>query len=322
MTKVSIVVPIYNIEKYLRRCLDSLVNQTYCNLEILCVNDGSKDGSQDIVDEYAEKYSYLKGYIKKNGGLSDARNFAIPLCTGDYIMFVDSDDWLDTTAIEKMAAVAEKYHADIVSCNMEYVYESRRESGFAEDHFEPGNPQENNDLIFINNSACNKLFKKELLNDFHFPVGMWYEDLASVPGLLAKSEMIAMVDEPLYKYFQRMNSISNHISPNEKVFDIYQAIEMAKEEILNMDAYRDSVYIRRKFSEQYIIHGADLTTLRIVRFDSEIDEYLKKNRDYLNKCYPKWYRNHLVREMGFKKHVLFFLLKHRCTKVIKWLLRG
>src|SRR5574344_2022066 len=102
MIKVSVIVPVYNVEKYLPKCLDSLVNQTLQDIEIIVVNDGTKDNSQKIIDKYAKKYKNIKSYIKENGGLSDARNYGVAKANGEYISFIDSDDYIDKKMLEKM----------------------------------------------------------------------------------------------------------------------------------------------------------------------------------------------------------------------------
>ncbi|HEX7869299.1 MAG TPA: glycosyltransferase family 2 protein, partial [Chryseobacterium sp.] len=123
-SKVSVIVPVYNVENYLAKCLDSLVNQTYQNLEILVVNDGSKDGSEEIIKQYSEQYSdKIKAFTKENGGLSDARNFGIDRATGDYFGFVDSDDYVAETMFEEMLGLTEKYDAEMVICNIQKVDE-------------------------------------------------------------------------------------------------------------------------------------------------------------------------------------------------------
>lgn len=318
MKKVSIIVPIYNVEKYLRKCLDSLVNQTYQNVEILCINDGSKDNSQLIIDEYENKYPNIHGYIKENGGLSDARNYGIDKASGEYLMFVDSDDYLRNDAIELLMKKADKENSDIVVCDLDYVYEDGTIKKAYQYEFESGSPKENNDLIFITNSACDKLFKKDLFDDYRFPKGMWYEDLASIPTILSKANKISKLDEELYMYFQRQGSIVH--KRDDRIFDIYKAINKVKEEILSFKEYQGKQNIIDKFNDYYIIHGADLTTLRISNFDSKRNEYLKRNAELLEKYYPNWYSNHLIKEMGFKKHILFFLLKKRYTKLLLRLL--
>lgn len=134
-SKISIIVPVYNVEKYLNKCLDSLVNQTYKNIEIICVNDGSTDNSLDILNEYANKDERVIVVNKKNGGISDARNVGIVKVTGEYMMFVDSDDWIDLEICEKSLDVMIKYSVDVVMCSYirEYAGKSLPKIIFNED---------------------------------------------------------------------------------------------------------------------------------------------------------------------------------------------
>ena len=321
MIKVSIIVPIYNVEKYLSRCLDSLLVQSYQNIEVLCINDGTEDHSQQIVDIYVKDHPhFFKSYIKENGGLSDARNYGLKKAKGDYVMFVDGDDYLKADAVRLMIDRIAETGADVVSCGMEYVYDDGSPSTYLEENFEAASPKEKKKMIFINNSACNKIFKKSLFDDYSFPKGMWYEDLATIPTVLARADMIACVKEPLYKYYQRVNSISHKVNPDERVFDIYKAIAKITGEILSMEEYKDSKYVKRRLRELYIIHGADLTTLRIVQFFYQREEYLRRNIEYLDRYYADWYDDGMVRKMGFKKRVLFFLLKHQQYALVEKLL--
>ena len=122
MVKVSVIVPVYNVYDYLGKCLDSLVNQTLKDIEIIVVNDGSPDNSEEIIDIYKKKYKCIKAYKKENGGLSDARNYGIKRAQGEYIAFIDSDDYVDTQMLEKMYQKAKKDNLDIVVCDVYNVY--------------------------------------------------------------------------------------------------------------------------------------------------------------------------------------------------------
>lgn len=124
MPKVSIIIPIYNVEKYLRNCFDSVLNQKFKDIEVLAINDGSPDSSQEIVDEYAAKYDFIKSYIKENGGQSDARNFGLTKASGEYVFFLDADDWLDENALEIMYNRAKNDDSDIVICDFEKMYDN------------------------------------------------------------------------------------------------------------------------------------------------------------------------------------------------------
>lgn len=301
--KVSIVVPVYNVENYLRRCLDSLVHQTLDRFEIIVVNDGSKDGSQAIIDTYVRDYPDLViSLIKANGGLSDARNFAIPYIRSEYVAFIDSDDWVDLTMMEKLYDKAQMTQSDIAVCDMEYVYEDGHLGFSSGGDFLVVDTEENPDIITINNSACNKLYRTELFRDIRFVKGIWYEDLATIPKLISITERLCKVDEPLYKYFQRWNSIVH--SENPKVFDIYTALESVNRYLIDAETY--PTY--RKYIERLIvIHCADLTTIRIKDFKKNRIQYLKENMEKLSGIYPHWYWNPVVWKTSPKKWIVFTL---------------
>ena len=125
--KVSVIVPVYNVEKYLAKCLDSLINQEFFNYEIIVVNDGSTDNSQEIIEEYAKRYDIIKDVFKKNGGLSSARNYGLEKASGKYITFVDSDDYVDENMYLKMYEKAKSGNFDIVTSDINYVYNDRVE---------------------------------------------------------------------------------------------------------------------------------------------------------------------------------------------------
>ena len=122
MVKVSVIVPVYNVEKYLERCLLSLVNQSLQDIEIIVVNDGSPDNSQTIIDKFASEYKNVKSYIKENGGLSDARNYGTKKAVGEYIAFVDSDDYVSEQMYEQMYQKAKEGDFDLVVCDLNYIY--------------------------------------------------------------------------------------------------------------------------------------------------------------------------------------------------------
>ena len=172
-SKVSVIVPVYNVEKYLSKCLDSLISQSHENLEILVINDGSTDHSEEIIRGYTQKYpDRIKAFQKENGGLSDARNFGVDRATGDYIGFVDSDDYVSPAMFEEMAVLAEKHAAEMVICNVLKVDE--RGNILQKLIQVPEMPEkidlESNFSVFsdISYFACNKLFKKSLFSEKRF----------------------------------------------------------------------------------------------------------------------------------------------------------
>ncbi|REC48340.1 glycosyltransferase family 2 protein [Chryseobacterium pennipullorum] len=227
-SKVSIIVPVYNVENYLAKCLDSLVGQSLRNIEIIVVNDGSKDRSEEIMNGYAQKYPHkIKAFTKENGGLSDARNFGIDQAGGEYIGFVDSDDYVTETMFEEMVLLAEKYHSKMVVCNIQKVDENGMvtqkltqiphmpEKIELEEHFSVFS-----DLSYF---ACNKLFKKELFNQKRFKKGAHFEDIQLIPQLLLECDVIAQTQNFHYQYLERTDSITK--THTERGLDILKAVQ-------------------------------------------------------------------------------------------------
>lgn len=219
MIKVSVIVPVYNVEKYIEKCLTSVVKQTLKNIEIIVVNDGSPDNSQAIIDKFVKKYpKKIISLKKKNGGLSSARNFGLKHCSGEYITFLDSDDYLDITALEKMYSKAKTNDFDIVACDLEYIYETHTKNvscNLTKDLL--NKEQVKQCMTYIYPAACNKLYKRELIEDLKFKEKVWYEDVEFIHRLLPLTNSIAVIKEPLYKYLQRENAITSTF--NDKIFD-------------------------------------------------------------------------------------------------------
>ena len=225
---ISIIVPVYNVENYLAKCLDSLVNQTCQNIEILVVNDGSKDSSERIIQDYAQKFpEKIKAFTKENGGLSDARNFGIDHATGDYIGFVDSDDYVTEMMFEEMLNLALKHQAEMVICNIQKVDEHGNVTQILTQI--PNMPEkidlETHFSVFSDLSyfACNKLFKKELFKDKRFKKGVHYEDIQLIPQLLLECKTLAQTQNFHYQYLERTDSISK--THTEKGLDILNAVK-------------------------------------------------------------------------------------------------
>lgn len=232
-SRISIIVPVYNVENYLTKCLDSLVNQSYRNIEVLVVDDGSKDKSAEIIKSFALKYpEKIKAFTKENGGLSDARNFGIERATGDYIGFVDSDDYVTETMFEEMLLLAEKHQAKMVICNIQKVDENgqvtqkltqlpnMQEKINLEDHFSVFS-----DISYF---ACNKLFRKELFEHKRFKKGVHFEDIQLIPQLLLECESIAQTQSFHYQYLERTDSITK--THTEKGLDILKAVQDVENE--------------------------------------------------------------------------------------------
>lgn len=216
MIKVSVIVPVYNVYDYLRKCLDSLAKQTLKEIEIIIVNDGSLDDSQSIIDEYTNKYENMVSYVKKNGGLSDARNYGIKKAHGEYIAFLDSDDYVDDDMYEKMYQKAKLGNFDMVVCNLKYVYNDKIVLAYS--NIENDTTDIKKTMLNIYPAAWNKLFKRKLFNNgLEFKKNVWFEDVEFIYRLLPYIKSIGVVHEHLINYVQRSNSITTTV--NEKIYD-------------------------------------------------------------------------------------------------------
>jgi len=211
MMKVSIIVPVYNVEKYLEKCLDSIVNQTLKDIEIIVVNDGTKDNSQEIIDKYVKKYpKKVKGYIKENGGLSSARNYGLKYANGEYIAFVDSDDYVELDMFEKMYNKAISSNFDIVACDLFYVYDDKKVEAFSNINNDIFTKEEiKRSMINIYPAAWNKIYKKDLFkHKIYFKDRVWFEDVEFLYRLISKVNSIGVVHEKFYNYVQRADAIT------------------------------------------------------------------------------------------------------------------
>lgn len=225
--KISVIVPVYNTAAYLPKCLDSILNQTFGDFELLVINDGSKDNSQQIIDQYVEKDSRTVSIIKENGGLSDARNKGLDLAKGEFIAFIDSDDYIDPTMFEEMIELAEKHQSEIVFCDLVKVDENGNQFRDL-----PQSPQLPDKIELIDDLtifgemscfACNKLFKRSLFDTHRFQKGIHFEDIELIPKLVLDSTIISKINQPFYKYFERQDSITK--THTRKGLDMFIAVE-------------------------------------------------------------------------------------------------
>ena len=290
--KLSIIVPIYNMEKYLERCIESLIVQDVEDMEILLINDGSTDGSKNIINRYTEKYSFVKGYEKPNGGLSDARNYGIEKAAGEYIAFVDSDDYVAQNMYKTMLKKAYRQNYDIVVCDFEEIYP---------DHVRRGSSRIEKDLVSresvkkhmcdIYPSAWNKIYRRGLFSDVKFKKNVWFEDVEMLYRILPLVGSIGTVHQPFYKYVQREGSISNSKDP--RIFhyiDNWNGI---------LDFYKSSGIFQEYYKE------LEYSYVRYL-FATFIMSALKFNR----KMYDKAVRDAIVNVRknfpGYRKNVYFY----------------
>lgn len=303
--KVSIIVPIYNAEKYLNRCIDSILNQTLKDIEVILVNDGSRDKSLEIMQNYQKEYpNIIKLITIENSGAANARNVGITLAQGEYVGFVDSDDYVDINMYEKMYKKAKKENSEMV-VSAYFIQKGDKKTSRQKGHLEQYNQNVlENPNIFIYGVPYlwNKIFKKDLIetNDIKFGKLRIFEDLEFVYKLYIKANKISKVDEELY-YYVKDNEQSLTARFNSKFLDIIPAIKHLKQYYIENNCYEiledrviytalKHIYIRCKMNVQF----KDLK----LKFD-----YINKVFEFLNQEFPNW-----------KTHKFYFDIKNKNQK--------
>lgn len=294
---ISVIIPVYGVEKYIAQCLDSIINQTYKNLEVIVVNDGTKDRSAEIAKEYATKDSRIKVYDFQNGGLSVARNRGLEIATGDYISYIDSDDWLDTKMYETLLEAAMKNDADMVKCG---IIET---NGVAEEKITF------KDVKIINNDqhkafknyfkgilwtlAWNGLYKKELAKKVKFPDNVVHEDnYSSGMFLYLAKKVIAM---PFCLNYYRVNDAGISKGGVKKPLDKILAIIKLKQDLLKLGFADKKLDWKLSVEFYHFVRGWNDDLYRVVAMKKDLYEYVMSNLDTRRKLSFWW--------MGRKKKV-------------------
>ena len=307
MIKYSIIVPVYNVEKYLGKCLNSLVNQKNDNYEIIIVNDGSTDNSQKIIDVYEKKYPKLiKSFEKENGGLSSARNYGIDNSNGKYLLFVDSDDYVSDNYLEVLDDSVNINNPDILVFNYNVVngiYFKQKESYFDDiknlkKRYLTGNP-----------SAWNKLVKKDIIikNNIRFMENVYYEDLATIPSLVCYTSNIYFIDDYLYYYVIRDDSITNKKNFNTKMDNIFEVLDNNYKLLINE--------FKEEVEYLYIEHLLRYASLRYLEYKKF--EQIDKINNIIKENFPKWYKNiYYKKNYDIKKKIMCHLIYKKQFKLI------
>lgn len=225
MKKISVVIPVYNVEKYLSECLDSVINQTYKDLQIILVDDGSTDFSGKICDVYAEKDNRITVVHQKNAGAGAAKNTGLELIDGDYFSIIDSDDYIELDMYEKMVNSLEKYNADIVQCLFRNVYVN--DSFDRKYKIKSNYPKVLTSKRFLKEYLYdwkyaifwNKLFKSSLLKEIRFPVGRKIDDEFFTYKLVCNAKKVVNIDNMLYNYRMRKTSVMNENNSDRLIYD-------------------------------------------------------------------------------------------------------
>lgn len=310
MDLISIIVPIYNVEVYLKKCIDSLINQTYSNIEIILVDDGSTDSSPIICDKYSIKDYRIKAIHKKNGGLSDARNKGIEIAAGKYIMFVDSDDFIMPTMVEKMHYEIQKNSSKLIMCNFEYVNQEGKPILCKENILLKSEVWSKDEFwihYFSGQAAVcvvawNKLYKREWFDKLRYNVGKYNEDEFIIKNIIDKSSGIKCIPEKLYCYTQRPDSIMGTFS--------LRRLDAAEAYIKRGNLFLNENKVA--FAEQIITLAVELMIEGYLKLDLNKKD-VKKRYTFLRKklkhIYLKMQKNKL--SLHFRLNTAVFLINER-----------
>ena len=314
MVKVSVIVPVYNVEDYVVKCIDSIVKQTLNEIEIIIVNDGTKDNSIKLIEKNFDD-KRIKIFNKENGGLASARNYGVKKAVGKYLFFVDSDDFIEKECLADMYNAAEKNKVNLVICDY-YKY------------FENGNKKHIPIIPFYekNNKKCSvtsmpgavcKLINRELFinNNIEFLEKHYFEDNAIMPYLCALCNDFVYINKPYYYYLQRDGSILNGKNYNKKWEDIFASLTNLYDKFKDkkiIDEYKDEleyIYI------EYLLHAANL---KFIDYE-EGQKNIKKISDVMKQKFPKWRNNYYYKKHTTKYKIMVNLFYYNQIKLIKLL---
>ena len=286
--KISVIVPVYNVEQYLERCVDSIINQTYTNLEIILVNDGSTDNSGKLCDELAKKDERIRVIHKENGGLSDARNRGIDEAESDLVGFIDSDDYIDSDMYEVLLKNLNNTDADLSMCALYDVYNNTPEAQVTnKETWELSSEQAIKMVMeakILSVTAVNKLYRKSLFTDLKFEVGKIAEDAFIMVKLLDKCEKIVATNEKKYYYVHRENSITTQ-KFSTKFLNVIEAYEQNSNIILEKyPKLKDVAQTRMNWAYFYVLDRLLLDdNYNDKELENKLISYLKNHRkDILN----------------------------------------
>jgi len=305
--KLSVIVPVYKAEAYLRECVDSLLNQTLQDLEIILVNDGSPDNSEAIMAEYAAKYpEKVRTLTLDNGGQGRARNRGMDIAQGEYLGFVDSDDYVLPEMYETLCRVADEQGADVVDCCIEAFY--------PDGSTELLRTWRDEQVMAAAGSACNKLFRRETVGELRFPEGLKYEDFGFSALLLLRSKKTVHLDRALYRYRVGQPSTMHNQNPRMNL-DILEIMELLRE---NMDPAKD-----RDSFEFLLLNHVLLEAIKRVSVMEGADkkECLFLLRSYVHEHIPRLSASRSFREESRNRRLIMRLNYLGLEQVSAFLLR-
>ncbi|HFI0354419.1 TPA: glycosyltransferase family 2 protein [Streptococcus suis] len=287
MVHVSVIIPMYNVGEYISTTIDSLLQQSYKNFEIILVNDGSTDNTEEVCRKFVHENNNVFLYNKENGGLSDARNFGVTKSNYDWVLFIDGDDYIESYSIELLTELQKIYDADIVSGKLKSTCEVDLSIKSISQNVASNSALVNKfvalEEMYRNRrttvSACGKLIKKSIVEKYPFTIGVLYEDLDVIAKYIYEASNIVISDELVYNYYQRPGSIVNS-GFNPRQLDFYKAIDSNFQSIENF--YEDNTHLRSLVITKCIDGSWKfVNTIDIDNVDPEVlSVILMRNRSY------------------------------------------
>ena len=299
MAKITVIVPVYNMEKYIERCLKSLLSQTLEDIEIIVVNDGSTDKSKEIILDFLESYGNIIYKEKENEGVAVARNYGLKAASGEYITFLDPDDYIEKDMYEKMynKAKEEEEEADLVECDFYWEYPNKKKQDVGKVYL-----GKKDMLVNVRVMPWNKLIKKSIIqdNNIRFPKGLKYEDVEFTYKLVPYCNKVSFVKKPFVHYMQREDSAS--YSYNEKVADIFLVLDDV------IEYYRSNGIYEEYKEELEYVYTRYLLCSSFKRITKIKDKAIKEKLLFetwknLNEKFPNWKKNKILNKQKSKKNL-------------------
>ena len=317
--KVSVIVPVYNVEKYLEECLESLKAQTLQDMEVIIVNDGSTDSTPVIArhsaDLYPERFTLLN---KPNGGLSDARNYGIPYAGGEYFAILDSDDFVEKELYEKLLNKAQEGY-DVVVTDIEYWYTDPARRTVMKGLSDRDIPDIRKRAMLSPMFAWNKLYKAEYFKDrgYRYPLNKWYEDLPVTTMIFAEAENIGYLPECLIHYRQREGSIMQN-SDSPRLAEIFGVMELVRENFRTN--HLEEIY-RDELEYLHIEHLRLYGMFRFIRSNSW-EMYYDRSEQVMKQYFPNWKKNKYIAGLGLKNRVFLQFYNKFTARIFHRRIRG
>ena len=309
MCKISIVVPVYNASSCLKKCLDSFINQSLKDIEIIMVNDGSTDDSEKIILNYQKKDKRIKLINKKNGGQASARNLGLKEAKGKYISFVDSDDYIDKDLCRDCYKIIEKSKSDILVFDYYITDYIKKEYYKVLKDLQSGKVSDK-EFFFAGACPWNKIYKKEFLmnNNFSFPEEIIYEDYAAIIPLIKYRPNVCYINKAYYYYYLSEESTMRKKEYHKKYEDIFKANEILLKKLKDTE-YGDELEYMVAY---HMLYEGSLNFYKYGKLDN-----ISKISDFVRKNFKNWKKNKYVKELSFKMRLLMSLFYKKRYNTIK-----